>query len=261
MRRVVCSQMFQSATAFNQNLGSWNVVDITNLNTVCPGARRVRACEAAPRCGLALLKIASALGRLGAWAGVSHVGAALASVPCGLCAMRRAVCLQMFQSATNFNQDLGSWNVAKVWGAYGTFNGATAFNQNLGSWNVVSITMLDTVCPYCPSRARAGVWGRASVWAGLALASGLGRFGASAGGASHAAVALASVPRGLCEMRRLTARGLFAGVCWCAILGLQQGGDLLVVGNDAPCEVSYMVLTAIVCCRGGRIGHPGRRCG
>jgi surface protein len=119
MRRAVCLQMFSSATAFNQNLGKWNVASVTTMSGVCPlTARRacVRACGAAPRCGLALLKIASALGRFGAWAGVSHVGVAavLASVPCGHWAMRRAVCSQTLSYTTAFDQALGTWNVASV---------------------------------------------------------------------------------------------------------------------------------------------------
>ena len=43
-RRVLGSQAFRSASAFNANIGAWNTARVTSLSTVCaasgPGARR-----------------------------------------------------------------------------------------------------------------------------------------------------------------------------------------------------------------------------
>jgi hypothetical protein len=75
---------------------------------------RARACVWG--CGLAF-GLASGAWPLvsGAWAGVAPPEAAvLAPVPCGPCAMRRAVGSQAFTGAEAFNQNLGAWNVARV---------------------------------------------------------------------------------------------------------------------------------------------------
>ena len=46
----------------------------------------------------------------------------------------------MFYNATNFNQDIGMWNVSNVTNMNGMFINATSFNQPLNNWNVSSVT-------------------------------------------------------------------------------------------------------------------------
>jgi len=51
----------------------------------------------------------------------------------------------MFRKATNFNQDIGRWNVAKVTFMVTMFNGATNFNQDIGNWKVDEVTDMTTM--------------------------------------------------------------------------------------------------------------------
>ncbi len=46
----------------------------------------------------------------------------------------------MFQNATSFNQNVGAWSTGLVTSMWAMFNNAAAFNQNLGSWNVGNLT-------------------------------------------------------------------------------------------------------------------------
>ena len=101
--------MFQSATAFNQDINHWDTSKIRSMNSMFAGA--------------------SAFNQdIGDWdtGAVNNM-------------------LSMFSGASAFNKNIGDWNTGMVTTMSAMFTGATAFDQNIGSWNTAKVTHMNSM--------------------------------------------------------------------------------------------------------------------
>ncbi len=116
-------EMFASAINFNQDVSEWDVSGVTDMSYMFYRATAFNNGGAAGTGGSHALDWSVEAGK--PWAG------------------RRMY--QMFYDATNFNQDVSSWDVSGVTDMRSMFRGATNFNQDVSGWDVSGVTNMSSM--------------------------------------------------------------------------------------------------------------------
>jgi surface protein len=106
---VSFDSMFYSALAFNQNIGAWNVSNVSTFNQMFQSATKFNNGESSD---------------INNW-NLRTSG---------------TIVTNMFNGASSFNQPLRNWNVSSVTNMTGMFQYATVFNQNIGAWSTINTT-------------------------------------------------------------------------------------------------------------------------
>jgi surface protein len=132
--------MFWFNNAFNQNIGAW---DVSNVTTFASMFNRTTAFNNGGSADINnwTIRTASAVNMASMFVLNSSFNQPIGSWNTSAVNNMSS----MFTSATAFNQNIGAWNVSSVTSFASMFNNARLFNQNIGSWNVSSCTSFESM--------------------------------------------------------------------------------------------------------------------
>ena len=123
------SNAFESATSFNQNIGSWDVGNATNMSLMFYKADAFNQ-------DIDGWDVSKVTDMSGMFHSADTFNQSIDSWNVGEVTNMSG----MFYKANTFNQAIDSWNVGKVTNMYLMFGIADAFNQDIGRWNVGEVT-------------------------------------------------------------------------------------------------------------------------
>ncbi len=123
------SYMFFTASSFNQDISDWNVSAVTDMSAMFREASAFNQ-------NLSTWNVSAVTDMNGIFLGTSAFNQDLSTWD--VSAVTNMV--SMFSDASAFNQDLSTWNVSAMTNMRSMFFGASAFNQDLSTWDVSAVT-------------------------------------------------------------------------------------------------------------------------
>ena len=151
------SGMLYDTIAFNQNIGSWNTSNVTNMSFMFYGIsvfnQNIGSWNTSKVTDMSYMFYAASVfnQNIGSWvtSNVTNMS-------------------NTFSSANAFNQNIGSWNTSNVTNMSYTFFGASTFNQNIGSWVTSNVTTMNLMFTYAYAfnnngSATIGYWNTSNV--------------------------------------------------------------------------------------------------
>ncbi|WP_257666067.1 BspA family leucine-rich repeat surface protein [Parapedobacter tibetensis] len=121
--------MFQGASMFNGNIGSWDISGVTNMSGMFTSANSFNQ-------DIGSWIVSNVTNMDGLFVNAYAFNQDISSWLVGNVTNMNS----MFRNAVEFSQDLSGWNVAKVTIMQRMFFNTPAFNVNLGNWDVSNVT-------------------------------------------------------------------------------------------------------------------------